>query len=381
MATEKETLFNTGRMAPQASAAQGDPRAAQGEPNQSQQGYGDEQGDAPAVLTAEEQREIEKEATAALQAPVAVQHASTSVATPEWLSFDLDVRFAKAFATSGLFGLRGKSRAPVPIGQATAAAFVRIQVGKSLGFDAAQSMMGISIVQDKPVVEYRILAARCKALGYGWEAYFTHGGTPQRCTGCRLFLLKNGVPMIRTKRDDAGNPIQKKDREGKLVFDQSGDPVYEAEQVSVAFTEADAKRITQETWRDNKKVKVSLWEKDTYQNYGENMFFARAFHNAQRFHMSEAINGAVFVKESMEAEDVVETYESGPGKYSTYGDDPARYGASEALRAIQKDQQANSAVATAGGAHSISASDEKTSSGSAANPEEKKPSGFGKRNA
>ncbi len=74
-------------------------------------------------------------------------------------------RMAKLFVMSGCFSdIKGQSEA-----QAIAQAMVKIELGRSMGFGAAESMKGIDLIQGRPAIAAELRAARMAANGYKWR--------------------------------------------------------------------------------------------------------------------------------------------------------------------------------------------------------------------
>ncbi len=173
--------------------------------------------------------------------------------------FKYKQRLANLFAVSGLFSdIRNTGR-----DTAIAQAFVKIELGESMGFTPAESMQGIDIIQGRPAVGASLRAARMKACGYDWR-FVRHDEK-----GCKIVLFKNGEPI--------------KNVDGS--------------QASVEFTEADATKI-------NKGRDGTI--KDNWRNFPKNMYFARTITNAQRWYAPEVLNPRILSsEEAVDLDDVI----------------------------------------------------------------------------
>lgn len=99
----------------------------------------------------------------------------TVAATVDWQSemgrLDFEIRqwehhqrMAKLFVQSGCFAdVKGSS-----LDQAIAQAMVKIELGRSMGFGAAESMKGIDLIQGRPAIAAELRAARMAAAGFHW---------------------------------------------------------------------------------------------------------------------------------------------------------------------------------------------------------------------
>lgn len=144
--------------------------------------------------------------------------------TPEAERFALQQRMAKLFYVSGLFAdIKGQG-----VEQSIAQAFVKIALGDSMGFSAAESMQGIDIIKNRPAVGAQLRAARMQRNGYTWDVL--------QCDdkGCRLQLYKGDKKLG-----------------------------------EVSYMEADAKA-------------AGLLSKDNWKNDPSSMYFARAITRSQR---------------------------------------------------------------------------------------------------
>ncbi len=156
-------------------------------------------------------------------------------------------------------------------------ALAKIEIGRSWGLSAADSMRHILMVNGKPSLENEVIAAKLRAKGWDWEPYFLNGHSAN-CKGVRLFIKKNGAPFMRIKRDEHGNP----------VLDEHKTPVME--QVVVEFLEADAKLIKV---REGDKVVSILDKKGPWtEGWRGNMMYWRAIAQFRRFYANDVLNGA-----------------------------------------------------------------------------------------
>lgn len=162
-------------------------------------------------------------------------------------------RLAKMFAKSGLFADVDKDTDGkfLPEDVSIARAAVKIELGSSMGFSAAESMQGIDIIKGRVAVGANLRAARMQRAGFSWpQAIITDDG-------CWLPLCFQGKQMLRQKVSD----------QGELAFDEKGNPVMV--QVVVCFAKKDAER-------------AGLASKDNYRKDPSSMYFARAVTRAQR---------------------------------------------------------------------------------------------------
>lgn len=93
--------------------------------------------------------------------------------SPESEQFAMEQRMAKLFVQSGLFSdIKGQSEQ-----QSIAQAYVKIAIGKSMGFTPSESMQGIDIIQGRPAVSAQLRAARMQRAGFSWtvDALDDHG--------------------------------------------------------------------------------------------------------------------------------------------------------------------------------------------------------------
>lgn len=156
--------------------------------------------------------------------------------------FEFQQRCARLFAASGLFSdIKGQTQE-----QAIAQAFVKIALGDSMGFNPAESMTGIDLIQGRVSVGSNLRAARMQRAGYSWDILQLDN------KGCRLLLKFQGKPLMCEQIDGATGTI-------------SQVPTV------VSFMAEDA-------------AVAGLIGKDNYKKNPRNMYFARAITNAQRWY-------------------------------------------------------------------------------------------------
>jgi len=191
--------------------------------------------------------------------------------------FEFQQRAARLFAMSGLFAdIKGQSPE-----QSIAQAFVKISLGESMGFNPAESMTGIDIIQGRVAISANMRASRMQRAGYDWDIIQLDD------KGCSLKLKFHGEYILCEEIDGETGKVSKVP-------------------VVITFGEAEAAR-------------AGLIGKDNYKKNPRNMFFARAITNAQRWYapgiLSINILSAeevepVIRRESGEQSGVVETEES-----------------------------------------------------------------------
>lgn len=168
--------------------------------------------------------------------------AATQAKSAQVESFELKQREAKLFSMSGLFAdIKGQS-----VEQSIAQAFVKISLGETMGFNAAESMTGIDIIQGRVAISANMRAARMQRSGYDWDVLQLDD------KGCRLRLKYKGQPLMTEEKNEQTGEVRKVP-------------------VVIAFMEQDAAR-------------AALIGKDNYKKNPRNMYFARAITNAQRWY-------------------------------------------------------------------------------------------------
>lgn len=130
-----------------------------------------------------------------------------------------------------------------------AQACVKILAGRELGMPPIASMVGISIIQGKPVMGANLIAAAMKRAGYSWTV-------PQRdLKGCKLVISFRGHQVGTTE-----------------------------------FLEEDA-------------LRAQLLSKDNWKKFPRSMYFARAITDAARTYAPEVFSGMpAYTAEEMGAE-------------------------------------------------------------------------------
>lgn len=166
---------------------------------------------------------------------------ATETKLVEVQKFELHQRQARLFALSNLFAdIKGQTPE-----QSIAQAFVKIDLGESMGLSPAEAMTGIDLIQGRVAISANIRAAKMQRAGYDWDVLQLDD------KGCRLRLKYKGQPLMQEETDEHGNV-----RKVPVV---------------VAFTEREATR-------------AGLIGKDNYKKNPPNMYFARAITNAQRWY-------------------------------------------------------------------------------------------------
>jgi hypothetical protein len=188
-----------------------------------------------------------------------------------------DIARARNFALSGLF-------TDIKTGnmeQQVAAAMVKIQLGRSWGFTAADSMQHIYFINGRPSVGNSLVAAKLQQAGYDWDVEWywedatnEQGKVYQKCTGCRLWPRKWSP--------EARQMVALTDREGRPI--------------SVAFTKdmADMAEINE----GGKRIKLS--EKWNFKSWGQDMFYWRCISRLQKYHAPHVLRGGVMRDEATE---------------------------------------------------------------------------------
>jgi hypothetical protein len=148
-------------------------------------------------------------------------------------AFEAHQRFGALYAAAG-FGRGDKNSCTVII-----------ELGASMGFSAAESLMGIYLVNGIPAVGAHLRAARMKAAGYDWEF---------------------------TQQDEKACVIELKFRGRKIG--------------TCSFTWAEAERM--KTKIDGKPAPLTA--KDNWQNSPSDMLYARCITRAQRRYAPHVLN-------------------------------------------------------------------------------------------
>ncbi len=169
--------------------------------------------------------------------------------------FDYKQRLAKMFANSGCFQDIDKDESGAWLSEevSIARAMVKIELGESMGFSAAESVTGIDIIKGRVAVGASLRGARMQRAGFSWPQMLVTD------KGCWMPLCYKGQPMMCPKANEDGTP----------VVDSEGNPIMV--QVVVSFGEKDAKMLG---LIDKNQ---SMYKKDP-----SSMYFARTITRAQR---------------------------------------------------------------------------------------------------
>ena len=216
--------------------------------------------------------------------------------------FELSQRRAKMFSISGLFEEKGIAPGSQ---QGVARAMVKIELGESMGFSAAEALQGIYIINGQTAIASALRAGRMQAAGFDWVLQWH--GTHQECKGCTLWLSRHGKPLISEQPQVWTAPEPPLfpfcDPDGKPII-QAGH--YLTMRQHESFLESDAKALLTTLWEGQKGNKVprraSVLEKDNWKMSPRNMYFARAATNAQRFYAPAVLSVSLMSAE--EAMDV-----------------------------------------------------------------------------
>lgn len=180
--------------------------------------------------------------------------------------FELNSRVAMAFSASGLFGDI----------QQVAQAITKIELGMSWGMSAADAMQHIYFVNGRPGVQNEYLGSKMRDAGMSWEIE-RHRDEAGQSIGCTLW-------PSRLQTDGSYKPIM--DR-------QNGKPV----EASISFMRADAER-------------AGLLKKDTWKNFGEDMYYWRCIARLRRQYATNILCGAMTKDE---VDEVPRQHGSAPG--------------------------------------------------------------------
>jgi hypothetical protein len=173
--------------------------------------------------------------------------------------FEFQQRAARLFAMSGLFAdIKGQSPE-----QSIAQAFVKISLGESMGFNPAESMTGIDIIQGRVAISANMRASRMQRAGYDWDIVQLDD------KGCSLKLKYRGEYILCEEVDGKTGEIRKVP-------------------VVITFGETEAAR-------------AGLIGKDNYKKNPRNMFFARAITNAQRWYAPGILSINILSAEEVES--------------------------------------------------------------------------------
>jgi len=111
----------------------------------------------------------------------------------EW---SFNQRLANAFAASGQFeDMRNLTK-----DQAIATALLKIELGRTMGYEAADSMSIVHLIKGRVSIAAKALAARLRREGYDWT-FVVH--TDQEC---EVLVMKDGNYIMEVAKDDKGKP-------------------------------------------------------------------------------------------------------------------------------------------------------------------------------
>lgn len=193
-------------------------------------------------------------------------------------TYAYDRSIAREYALSGkLDDLKGATAE-----QAIATAMVKIQLGRSWGFSAADSIQSIFFTNGRPAIEQSLVASKLVQGGFAWDVEFSWGeGTDpvtkqksRRCTGCTLYLKRL-------------NPTT---RQYEPMLDRKGNQVEQ----SFGDNEANSAQI----WEKGKQIPLSA--KWNYQSWGQDMYYWRAISRVKKFYAPHILRGAVSRDEALE---------------------------------------------------------------------------------
>lgn len=190
--------------------------------------------------------------------------------------YSYDRALARDFAICGLFDdIKGST-----MEQAIAQAMVKIQLGRSWGFGAADSMRYVFFTNGKPSTENEIVASKLQQAGWNWDVEWItettqHKGKPwNKTVGCRLW------PKKWNSTEQAYIPLT----------DRDGEPV------SVEFTEADADHA--QIWEKGKQIPLS--QKWNFQSWGRDMYYWRCISRFKKWYAPNVLRGGVTREEAIE---------------------------------------------------------------------------------
>lgn len=167
--------------------------------------------------------------------------------------FEMDQRLARVFAMSGAFKELDDSK-----GDRLALAMTKIQIGRSWGIGPADAMQFIYFTNGRPAIQQELYAASMRQKGFDWDIDWQMTGT--KCTGCTLWLKKDGQPVL----DRKGNPV------------------------SESFTKDDADGAM--IWEKGQQIRLS--DKWNFKSWPKDMYFWRALSRLRKFHATDVLRGA-----------------------------------------------------------------------------------------
>jgi hypothetical protein len=157
---------------------------------------------------------------------------------------------------------------------AVATAMAKIQLGRSWGLAAADSMQHIYFNNGRPSVQNELIAAKLLDAGWNWKLEWQRDGVWGKeqgtVTGCRLWPSHAGTP----------------------VKDSSGKPAF------IEFSKADADKAT--IYEKGKTIKLS--EKWNYQSWPEDMYYSKCIARLKRRFAANILRGAVSNEEAEDME-------------------------------------------------------------------------------
>lgn len=208
-------------------------------------------------------------------------------------TFDQDWRMAKIFAMSGKFAdLQGRADANI------ATAMAKIQLGRSWGMGAADSMRYIYFTNGKPNIETELLAAKLMDAGYSWDVAYDYDEKTSRCVGATIFPKFKGESMMMRRRRKDTTPMLMPSV-GVVPGTSLNDWIDVPLEVSFTKKDADGAMI----WEKGKQIKLS--EKWNFVSWPEDMMFWRALSRFRRRHATNVLGGAMTKDEASEIEPAV----------------------------------------------------------------------------
>jgi len=187
-----------------------------------------------------------------------------------------DLADARQFAVSGFFDdIKGNT-----LEQAIAKAMVKVRIGRSWGFSAADSIRHIYMANGRPSIENELVAAKLQQAGIDWDIEWYEKNVPYegaqwaQCTGCRLWLKKWNRE---TQRYD-------------VMLDRNGKPI------SVAFVKADADHAV----IHEKGVEKKLSEKWNFQSWARDMYYWKCIARVKKYHAPHVLRGVLTKEELLE---------------------------------------------------------------------------------
>ena len=194
--------------------------------------------------------------------------------------FAQDWGMAKVFAMSGQFDdLKKLSR-----DQAIATAMAKIQLGRSWGVGAADSMRFVFFTNGKPSIETELFGKALQASGYQWDVAYDYDEKTKRCIGVTIF------PQRWNANTGEFEPI--------LMKRRTKEGGWEKVQLEVSFTKEDADGA--KIWEGGKQIPLS--QKWNFQSWPEDMYFWRALSRFRRRHAPNVLAGAMLRDEAQDTQ-------------------------------------------------------------------------------